>query len=98
MNWFGKYNKSTGITYSTRNANLEQALITNSSLVDLALRDVGLSFKYGVPAVVSIHRLNFSGYRSIQNRDMTLSVLREFLDRLLSAHPDVRFSTASELL
>lgn len=98
MNWFGKYNKLTGITYSTRNANLEQALVTDSCLVDRALRDVELSFKYGVPAVLSIHRLNFSGFRSIQNRDKTLRILREFFDRLMTAHPDVRFSTSSELL
>ncbi|MGYP000828716277 len=58
---------------------------------------IACAFRWHKPAVISSHRVNYVGFIHPTNRDRSLRLLGELLDRIRRRWPDVRFRTSDEL-
>jgi hypothetical protein len=96
INWIGKRNYN-GLNYLTRNVFFEPALSPTSDWESDALRRIETAFFWGKPAIISIHRLNFMGGLSEENRASNLKRLKSLIHDVLKMWPDVIFSSSNEL-
>jgi hypothetical protein len=85
-----------GQKYITRNCFFEPS-DPSKDWVDSCLADVALAFKYKKPAVISSHRVNFTGSLDSRNRDYGNKQLTNLLKKITSNWPQVEFLTSSEL-
>ena len=69
----------------------------DSDSVKRALHQIRTAFLWRMPAVVSTHRVNYSGVMDPALRDWNLAQLRTLLEHILYLWPDVKFVTAEEL-
>ena len=58
---------------------------------------ISLAFKSHQPAIISSHRLNFSGYLYPKNREAGLKNLKILLNRIQKKWPDVEFMSVRQL-
>lgn len=65
--------------------------------VNRCLSDIDSAFRWGKPAIISTHRVNFVGYIEPSNRDKGLKALKELLNSIVKKWPDVEFMNAVEL-
>lgn len=54
-------------------------------------------FKFGKPANINTHRVNFSGNIDSENRDKHLLQLRNILKKIKKTWPDVEFMSISDM-
>lgn len=85
-----------GQFYNVRNCVFEPYL-NNIDWVNSCLRDIQLAFKWGKPAVISSHRVNYIGVLSPVNRDNSLMKLKELIYNIISKWPDAHFITTEQL-
>jgi hypothetical protein len=77
------------LLHLTRNVEFEPATDPEFSL-EKSLRQAERCFELGIPAIVSVHSINF--HSSVKNfRDATLRLLDEFLTALESKHADLLY-------
>ena len=76
--------------YITRNVMFEPNK-DDKSAVKRALNEIETAFKYNKPAIISSHRVNFVGGKSIENREKGLKDLKALLDAIVKKWPDVEF-------
>jgi hypothetical protein len=62
-----------------------------------AIGQIQAAFRWGRPAVVSSHRVNFCGLIDGKNRDRGLAQLKELLNRIVETWPDVEFMSTGEM-
>lgn len=96
FNWLGKKN-NWGQIYLTRNAGFEPSDPNVHNAIENCLYDIRIAFRWGKPAVISSHRVNFVGYIDSNNREMGLNKLDELLKRIMQRWPDAEFMTSVEL-
>ena len=96
INWMGKMNIS-GLNYLTRNVFFEPALNPDFKWEADALKRVESAFFWGKPAIISMHRVNFMGGLSEDNRAINLKRLKSLIDALVKKWPDVIFMSSDEL-
>jgi len=78
-----------GVLHLSRTVEFEPAVDPGFS-VDASLGQAEACFSQGIPAIVSVHSINFhSTVRDFRTR--TLQVLDEFLTALESKHPDLLY-------
>ena len=65
--------------------------------VGSALRQIEAAFRFGKPALISSHRVNFAGGIDPQNRIRGLNALQDLLLAIVKRWPDVRFVSVREL-
>lgn len=94
--YWGDKNKY-GQVYWRRNATFEPSRNQDFDSVDRCLAEIEIAFRFGKPAVINSHRVNFSGGISTENRDLTLLKLKELLKRVTAKWPDVQFLNSAEL-
>lgn len=95
IHWLGQKDKS-GICYIIRNSVFEPGK-PGIDWVDRCLNDIKVAFKYGKPAVISTHRVNYIGVHDVKNRDNGLKELHRLLSSILKAWPDVEFMSSDQL-
>jgi len=101
-NWIGKRNE-IGQLYLFRNCFFEPVCFGESDKVyitdwvDNCLKEIEIAFKWGKPAIISSHRVNYVGYLSPENRDIGLSALRRLLKQIINKWPEIEFMTSEEL-
>ena len=99
-NFIGKINQYDQLILN-RNAFFEPVCFGEhehiSNWVESCLNDIDIAFKWNKPAVVSAHRVNFTGSIDPSNRDRGLSALQELLNRVVQNWPNVEFMTSAEL-
>jgi hypothetical protein len=95
-NFVGKVNEC-GQLILNRNAFFEPCQKDEGKTLDSCLKEIDLAFRWGKPAVVSSHRVNYVGSISEDNRKEGLSALRALLKTVLNKWPDVEFMTSFEL-
>lgn len=61
------------------------------------LRMLEACFRWGKPAVISTHRVNYVGGIDIRMRDNSLKLLRQLLDKIIGRWPDVEFMSSGQL-
>ena len=96
FHYTGELNKF-GQVYLVRNVFFEPSLSPRLNWVDDAMRRIDIAFRWGVPAIVGSHRLNYIGRIDSGNRDRTLYLLKILLDKVVKRWPDVKFLSSDEL-
>jgi hypothetical protein len=96
INYTGK-NSEYGQSFMVRNVVFEPTSSKYTDAVAKALGQIDKAFFWGKPALISSHRINFSGYIDEQNRATGLSALKTLLKKILAKWPDVEFMSSSEL-
>lgn len=91
--WFGQRN-DCGQIYHVRNCVFEPVI---GNQLEKAMRGIVAAFRWGKPAVISTHALNYIGGLSIQNRDQGLQKLRSLLNEIVKRWPDVEFMSSDEM-
>lgn len=94
--YIGQKNKH-GQIYNVRNCTFEPFLC-NRDWINTCLRDIEIAFKWGKPAVISSHRINYCGSMSQRNRDNNLIQLKQLLNKIIVKWPDVQFISSDKLL
>lgn len=84
--------------YQIRNAFFEPALHKHKDQVGQTLIRMDQAFRMGKPAIISSHRINFSGGLDIRNRLDSLRQLEELLGKALKLWPDISFIGSSNLV
>ena len=95
FNYTGKKNKS-GQKLIVRNCLFEPTADKNA--VRRCLDEMDIAFELGRPAIISSHRVNFSGRISEENRKVGLENLRVLLEEMLRRWPTLEFISEDELL
>jgi hypothetical protein len=87
---------SGGLIYYTRNCAFEP---TDPGYpgIGLTLRQIEAAFRWGKPANISTHRVNFIGALNEKNRDKGLKELRSLLKAIVLRWPDVEFMCSADM-
>lgn len=88
----------SGLLRSVRNVMFEPFETSMNDPVSLALRQISQSFRLGKPAIVSTHRVNFSGGINVRHRDRSLRLLHSLISEVRRRWPQVEFMSSDELL
>ena len=92
---FGSKNESQQFYYS-RNCKFEP--VQKSYNLDECLANIGAAFRWGKPAVVSTHRINFVGNLNPENRRRNLQEFEILLNTVIKKWPDVEFISSARLV
>lgn len=92
----GSLNK-WGQIYLNRNCTFEPTIHSNKDTIGDCLNQIGNSFLWKKPAVISMHRLNFIGAIDQNNRDQNLKKLDILLTKVKKKWKDIEFMHSSSL-
>ncbi|GAP44999.1 hypothetical protein TBC1_12815 [Lentimicrobium saccharophilum] len=92
----GEFNQF-GQLYLIRNGSFEPSLNYGKDTVNRCMQDIAAAFRLNKPAIISTHRINFSGWIEPENRNKTLVELEELLRKILNKWPGVEFMTSDKL-
>ena len=95
INWMGKRNYN-GLNYLTRNVFFEPTQNPDFPWEKDALRRIETAFFWGKPAIISMHRLNFMGGFSEENRIRSLERLGIVIAQVQKKYKNVVFSTSNK--
>lgn len=95
IHYLGQKNRY-GQRYITRNCFFEPSQV-GKDWVASCLNDIEVAFKWGKPAVISSHRVNYIGSLNPKNRVVSINALDELLSKIISKWNDVEFVTSNEL-
>lgn len=95
LHYLGQRNRP-GQIYMVRNCSFEPAS-SATDWVDSCLNQIGTAFRWGKPAIISMHRINFIGSIDSQNRDRNLKLFKRLLSVILQKWPDAEFLNSEEL-
>lgn len=99
FHYIGMKNKYKQI-YLTRNAMFEPAISAfglSENPVENCLKSIQRSFRWGKPATICTHRINYIGRIEEANRTKNLELLDALLASIVKLWPDVEFMTSVEL-
>lgn len=86
-----------GLVYTRRNCTFETYKETKINHVDQCLKEIEVAFRWGKPAVINSHRINFTSRITPKLRDKTLFELNNLLKEILKKWPDVEFLNSADL-
>lgn len=89
--------EANGLRIYRRNCKFEPAKNHNIDWVDRCLSEIKIAFRWGKPAVIDSHRVNYIGSISPENRDYTLKELKRLLKEIVKRWPDVEFINSEQL-
>lgn len=95
-NNFTGHKSPAGLTYVTRNCYFEPSQ-TAIDWVSNCMNRIDIAFRWGKPAVISSHRVNFIGNIVESNRTENLRMLSQLLQIVVKKYPDVEFMSTDEL-
>lgn len=96
-NFFWGHKTKEGQLHWRRNVRFEPSLDFSSSWAENALRDIDVVFRWGKPAVLSSHRVNYIGSIHEKNRVNGLKHLGRLLREVVKRYPDIEFITSEQL-
>jgi hypothetical protein len=83
--------------YFVRNGLFEPSLNDNVDWVSKCLESIEIAFKWGKPAIIGAHRINFVGGLNQDQRNQNLQKLDLLLAKITEKWPEVKFISSSEL-
>lgn len=92
----GKQNSNNQI-FTTRNVIFEPSMKPKKDWVTSAMKEIENAFFWKKPAIICMHRVNFSSEMSIKNRDKNLVLLESLIINLLKKYPELEFLDSEEL-
>lgn len=93
---FTGWKSVNGLTYLARNCYYEPSQVKKDWVSD-CLNRVKIAFRWGKPAIISMHRLNAIGSLDEKNRTNNLRGLRTILTEIVKQWNDVEFMSSDEL-
>lgn len=84
--------------YNIRNVLFEPSFSQEIDWVKNALKSIEIAFFWKKPAIIGMHRLNFSGNLSESNREENLRLFKILLKEIIRKWPEVKFKNSSELI
>jgi hypothetical protein len=93
--WGDKNN--CGQLYWRRNATFEPSKKPDFDWVNSCLGEMEIAFRWGKPAVINTHRVNFVGSIVKENRENGLRLLSALLKGMLKKWPDIEFMSSDQL-
>ena len=84
-------------TYLVRNVFFEPSIVRSSDVIGECLRRISIAFRWGKPAIMGAHRLNFIGHIDKDNREKNLATFRILLREMLKRWPDIEFMSTDQL-
>lgn len=85
-----------GMTFWRRNCNFEPYRESKTE-IETCLNEIKTAFRWGKPAVISSHRINFTSRIDQEHRNRCLSKLETLLSEILRRFPEVEFINSEEL-
>lgn len=95
-NHWGSKNKEDQIHWR-RNCTFEPSRNQDYDWVNRALQEIEIAFRWGKPAVINSHRVNYIGSIFPENRDQSLKKLKTLLKEVQKRWPDVEFIDTERL-
>jgi len=95
LRWLGKKMDGLDAIYCVRNCVFEP--LDNTNALGNCKRMISAAFLMKKPAIISSHRVNFSGYIDPKRRNTTLKKLKDLLLWIVIRYPDVEFISMNEL-
>lgn len=90
--------KNKGIIHLVRNSFLELSLVKNKNReLENSLKRIEIAFRMNKPAIVSMHRINFSGEIFENNRDENIEIMYDWFNLIIKKWPDVEFISSDSL-
>ena len=86
-----------GMRFYRRNCKFEPSKNHDIDWVDRCMSEINIAFRWGKPANIDSHRVNFIGSIYEENRDYTLKEMKRLLKEIIKRWPDVEFVTSEEL-
>lgn len=86
-----------GQRYLVRNVYFEPTTNGSKDWVSESLKDINASFFLKRPAIISTHRLNFTGELDSKNSEKGRLLLYDLLSQVVKKHPEVEFLTSDQL-
>lgn len=80
-----------------RNSLFEPVENQNFDWVSKCMEEIEIAFRWGKPAVISSHRVNFIGSIFEENRTKSLKKLKILLKKVVKKWPDVQFISTAQL-
>ena len=96
LHYTGQTNK-LGQYYTTRNAHFEPSYNQNFDWYTDTLNRIRTAFRWGKPAIISSHRMNYIGFIDAGNRDRNLLLLSRLLKEIIKQWPDIEFMSSDML-
>jgi hypothetical protein len=99
FHYLGQQNKYKQL-YLTRNVFFEPSNkqdYLREQPVEKCLLSIERAFRWGKPATISSHRVNYIGFIEEENRANSLRLLEDLLERIIKRWPEVEFMTSVEL-
>jgi hypothetical protein len=99
FHYIGMKNKLDQI-YLTRNAMFEPSISNNGlnkNRIESCLKSIERAFRWGKPATICTHRLNYIGSIDENNRTNNLKLLNSLIKAIIVRWPEVEFMTCVEL-
>jgi len=84
-------------TYLIRNCSFEPSIQSDINVLNNCLNEIALAFLLKKPAIISIHRLNFIGALSTENRNRNINLFDGLLLKILKKYPEVEFMNSEQL-
>lgn len=91
------YRDKYGMNYWRRNCTFEPYKGSHLDHVGDCLKEIEIAFRWGKPAVINSHRINFTSRIDSVLREKTLSDLKILLKTILDKWPDVEFLNSNDL-
>jgi hypothetical protein len=95
IHYLGQKN-AIGQHYLVRNSFFEPSYSKNC-VVDETLARINTAFRWGKPAIIGSHRINFIGSLVKENRDKNLISFELLLKKILIKWPDVEFMSSDQV-
>src|SRR5699024_10212062 len=83
--------------YIVRNCVFEPDGQTRTAVVEECLKDIESAFRWGAPALLSSHRVNFVGHSDKRYRDTNLGHLKMVLKEIVKKWPEVEFMNGDQM-
>ena len=91
----GFFRSKNQLLCSTRNCRLDVHSDYNYNS-EFCIKGIERAFENEMPAIIDIHRVNFSGTYAPETRIKTLQELKKVFDYIYWKHPEVHFITSAQ--
>lgn len=89
--------QSANQSYTVRNCLFEPSLFGAEGSIDSCIRQISSAFRWGQPAIISSHRVNYMSRVDENNRNVNLKLLDELLEKIQQCWPDVIFLSSDQI-
>lgn len=88
---------SVGQRYFVRNGLFEPSISSNVDWVNKCMESIAIAFKWGKPAIIGTHRINFCSRLDEPQRNKNLKNIKELLKKMLERWPEIEFLDSASL-